>query len=277
MNKITAIVCFLFATLAANAQIWLTQDNTLYFGDKMMAETYSLGRPGWWNVMQEKGLDWTYSGTTLSFDMDYYNLGIVSNKPVKFGTDTWYSSLYLYYYQIYNYSPYEATASNSVSRTEESSDVISQLRPLATTTSEGSTFGLDVEQLAAVCPEAVETMPDGTKVVSTGMLISLLQQKTQSLQNRIAAQSDELTSLRQAANTDLSFYCDGQTIYFSLSEGVQTAFIQLCNESGRQVRIADVMGETRLNLNDADLPSGEGYASLVVNGTLVGTIKINLK
>lgn len=272
-----AITCFLWAALAMDAQIWLTQDKTLYFGDKTTADTYSLGRPGWWNIMQRNGLDWTYNGNTLSFDMDYYRLRIASNKPVKFGTDTWYSSLYLYYYEIYSYTPCEPTANTPVSRTGGTGDVISQLRPLATTTSEGTVYGLDVDRLATVCPEAVETMADGTRLVSTGTLIALLQQKTQALQSRIAAQSEELAELKQTATTGRSFYNDGQTLYFSLPEGTQTAYVQLCNESGRQIRKANVTGESRMDIGAGDLPAGEGYASLIADGTLVETIKINLK
>ena len=277
MKKTIAITCFLCAAWAVNAQIWLTQDKTLYFGDKAMADTCNLGHPGWWNIIQENGLDWSYSGTTLSFDVGGSGLNITANKPVKFGTDTWYSSIYLYNYMIYNYTPYEPSAGGPVGRSTGSGDLVSQLRPLAYTTSSGTTYGLDVDNLASVCPEAVDTLPDGTKVANTGILLALLQQKTQALQSRIAAQSEELAALKQAVSADRGLYCVGHTVYFSLPDGTRTAYIQLCDPSGRQIRMTEVTGETSITVSDSDLPTGEGYASLVVDGTLAGTQKITLK
>ena len=67
MKKTIAITCFLCAAWAVNAQIWLTQDKTLYFGDKAMADIYNLGRPGWWNIKNGFKVE---SGSTFEIDIE---------------------------------------------------------------------------------------------------------------------------------------------------------------------------------------------------------------
>ncbi len=95
MKKTIAITCFLCAAWAVNAQIWLTQDKTLYFGNKTVADTCNLGRPGWWNMSGQWLLDWrTNNNEVFMMELNNSEASISSTQPFVFGDDQYDTDIY---------------------------------------------------------------------------------------------------------------------------------------------------------------------------------------
>ena len=137
----------------------------------------------------------------------------------------------------------------------------------------GLTEGSDAESLAQNLRERAEAYrPEGAGIAAH---LQTMYAEAEALKQRVADQSEELALLKQSQRNTL--YSENGTLHFSVPDGTQTAYVQLCNESGRQIRLVNVTGTGSLVLTDEDLPAGTGYASLLVDGSLAGTQRITLK
>ena len=279
MKKIVTITCFLCVALAMDAQIWLTQDKTLYFGNKTVADSYSLGRSGWWNMVNLRLLDWKHNAynTPERFMIEMgdttTSANISSTQPFVFGDTPYDTDIYAAVY-THGSSPSGPTAMASMNASGNN-NVIATLRPVMTEADGRTVYTLDVASIEAACPDAVQTLPGGQKVYNYTKVLALVTAEAEALKQRVADQSEELALLKQSQTNTL--YSENGTLHFSVPDGTQTAYVQLCNESGRQIRLVNVTGTGSLVLTDEDLPAGTGYASLLVDGSLAGTQRITLK
>ena len=270
MKKTIAITCFLCAAWAVNAQIWLTQDKTLYFGNKTVADTCNLGRPGWWNMSGQWLLDWrTNNNEVFMMELNNSEASISSTQPFVFGDDQYDTDIYACVY-THNGTP------SGPSGPQDRGSIISTLRPVTTEVDGRTAYALDLASIEAACPEAVQTLPGGQKVYNYTKILSLVTAEAEALKQRIATQSEELAGLKQTRTTS-PLSCENGTVSYALPAGARTACVQLCDPSGRQIRVIPAAGSGSIMLTGDDLPAGEGYASLVVDGTLVDTQKITLK
>ena len=278
MKKIITITCFLCAALAMDAQIWLTQDKTLYFGDKTMADSYSLGRPGWWNMVNLRLLDWKHNAynTPERFMIELgdttTSANISSTQAFVFGDTQYDTDIYA---AVCTHSNVPS-GPTSLSNPEGRGNVIATLRPVITEVDGRTAYALDIASIEAACPEAVQTLPDGKKVYNYTKVLALVTAEAEALKQRIAAQSEELAGLKQTGTTS-PLSCENGTVRFTLPEGTRTAYVQLCDPTGRQLRVIPAVGNGSIMLTGNDLPVGTGYASLLVDGSLAGTQRITLK
>lgn len=151
-------------------------------------------------------------------------------------------------------------------------------------------YGLSAEQLAAVYPDLVYELEDGTKAINYMELVPLLVQAIGELNAKVAAlegggktramaaqatgiasaDSDAWAAIGQNAPNPFAV---STTIRLSVPASAQSAQLCIYDMGGKQLRqisIAD-RGEFSIAMTNEGLDSGMYLYSLIVDGSLIGT------
>lgn len=151
-------------------------------------------------------------------------------------------------------------------------------------------YGLSAEKLAAVYPDLVYDLDDGTKAINYMELVPLLVQAIGELNAKVSAlEGGGKTRAMAAQATGIDGTYSGETASigqnypnpFSISTNIrlsvpvsaQSALLCIYDMSGKQLRqisIAD-RGDFSIALTNEGLDSGMYLYSLIVDGSLIGT------
>lgn len=286
---ILILVLMFLVPQAGKAQaerITITDDSTMYWGEKF--ENYGPAqKKKWWNIDQSSGLFWEYQFMT-SILHKYLKVSMLNNYPAISGTndtiDFRNGNLYedLYMDNLYLYPSSMSFMQNGTEGQDSVLHILSRLEPKATNVTENGkmAYTFDFESLASGFPAATVTDERGNKGISYAALLPVLLQGMENLNNRLERQQYVLDSL-QSAKQD--YQPQGMktdavgSVSYKIPVTAGTAYLQLCDETGRQVRMVDVSGTEKMSVSREELPNGIGYYSLIVDGNLIETKKITLK
>ena len=288
--RTTLIHCLLVICLPALSQsdrITVSGDATMVWGVPSSEALYQIAT-GDWNIHQSKGLLWEYSSPAYHFMKaevsDSYPMISGSNDTIAFRNGNLYETLYLKGLNYHNSS--YLSLLGDLQENGSSRHILSQLQPVAVPlgTSGKVAYTLDAKSLITAFPAAVAQTADGNTGIDYGALLPLLLQGISDLNERIERQKQTLDSLnaqkgmavKMTDNTLLKAPSKVAITYDIPSEAT-SAFVQLCDTTGKQIRMADVLGTEKMTLTEGDLSSGVCYYSLIVDGTLIETKKITLQ
>lgn len=146
------------------------------------------------------------------------------------------------------------------------------------------TTSLDVENLKQHIPEAVVDLDDDQKGLNYTAILPFLTIAMQELKTTIEQQQNEIDSLqtlikaqksklgKNALSAEMS---DNRiTISYKLPKGAKTAYLQLCDERGLQLRIINISGTNSTSIHSDELPNGKGFYAIVVEGNIIETSSI---
>lgn len=270
----------------ANAQLWFKSDKSIYLGGPTTNRNLGI------NIYNLPGFYWQYGNSFMKMDCT------PANPRLAFSGDEVIMNGYIYA-QAFRI-PLNSMAVANIQTVYDGSSILNNLQPVkvsneslqisAETKNKSvakTVYVLNTESLEKVFPQAVKTAPNEQKYVNYTMLIPVLVSGIQELKTRIELQQHEIDSLREVKSLVLSINNCLSSIYnsesakyilgYTLPATTKEAYLQICDNEGKQVRIINVVGTTKATILARDLNNNEGYCSLLVNGELVGTQKLTAK
>lgn len=153
-------------------------------------------------------------------------------------------------------------------------------------------YGIDINTLKNIMPKEVATV--GNKdYVNYSALIPVLVSGIKTLQQEVSQRQKEIEALTASSDVSgrskalhgksakiLSCECgrfSGKAdIVYRLPEHLSQCWMQLCDARGRQTCLIDVSRTNRMTVSSQDIEGTEGYCSLIADGKVLATEKIQL-
>ena len=292
----------LFASVPSQANIWLINDSlkSIYVGDPPQTAR-NLGV----NMRQINGAYWRYNNRFLQLDLAATHVRLAGTADTVYfcNTDTISPSYCdLSVLNISNYS--DINRKQDINLLSSGLKEIAEMTPIVCTADKENTiqtaletdaaneentddFGFDTESLSKVIPEAVVDLEGGQKGINYISVIPFLTKAVQELKTTIETQQEEVDSLQNllkeknqslVANQLVSGKTESaKVVSYELPTNTGEAYLQLCDEKGKQIRMINILGTTNTIIKADELPTGNGFYVIIVNGNLISSDKINFK
>lgn len=285
------IVIIAFANPHTKANIWLVNDSlkSIYIGSPASTDR-NLGI----NMRQINGIYWRYNNKFLQLDISAAHPRLAGTNDTIYFCDlgTNYNTIAVKRTEYLS----ERSKKRNIKAIETGLDIIDKLVPInnantskkteskavnLTSTLKGMDCpaSLDIENLKHYIPEAVVNLDDGQKGLNYTAILPFLTKAMQELKNTIEQQQNEVDSLQtliEAQKSKLEKHAlsaeksDNRiTISYKLPKDAKTAYLQLCDEKGQQLRIINISGTNSTSIHSDELPNGKGFHAIVVEGNII--------
>ena len=299
MKRIITVVAACLCTLFVQAQLYVGYDGKIYLGDSISHTNASLLINGY------RSLLWDGS---YKVRMGY---------PVPEGEEIYYNYLYpvtLYgnvrFYNVQKHKPNTLVVGGigTMEEFEEETTVhgvlpgLNQVLGLSVyDDSIQGTIGFNSDEVTAAIPE-ITTIKDGHTYVNTAGLITTFVNTYQQLQRQADSLENEVKLLKERMSvthgrstvSDINDIISGEnklyhgspnpfmhsvSIRMNISQAISYAYLRIVDMNGRKVMDVPVneRGKTHVRIDGEAWHKGLYLASLIVDGHLIGTVKLNKK
>ena len=268
ISRLILLFCVSMTFQQMQAQIWLTSDSTLYFGEKDYNSTTDHGIRGWWNVNRYPGMYWSNPGNKfLLLDVSSVNPRIAGS-----GNSIYFRYGTVYYDTIYVDRCIARSSSLAMANSDHPvNDVVSMLKPMRNATGE---YSFDPASLQQACPDAVKMLDGGEAGIAYEKFIPLLLRDIELLDKQTNTQGKDLERIQHTEDYEITPMNGSVLISYRLPSECREAYLQLCDEDGAEVKKVNISGTSALQLYSSELKTQNGYVSFVIDRKYRGTKKI---
>ncbi|MBP3775252.1 MAG: hypothetical protein ILA34_07880 [Bacteroidaceae bacterium] len=287
MKKILLLTLLVFGLntviVPVYGQFWMMSNKHIYMGGLYTNRDLGI------NVKDLPGFHWTCGGSFLKLDctpanprLSFSNNAVYVHAPVYSGgfqqsSDARLKTAIRTYgdgVSVLAALRVVSPSSDMASKTATSSAGI-----LGRGSKAGTRYDIAAESLREALPDAVKTGIDGNTYVDYAALIPVLVSGIHDLQDGIGQLQTKLDSLTTVASTaalkpcslNVTYHAERKayTLSCTLPSGIREACLQVCDASGKEIQVLDVIGDKDFLLSERLLDGKDGYCALVVDGALV--------
>jgi hypothetical protein len=308
--KYILIGVLLLLGIPSQANIWLVNDSDSLTGSNYMKSIY-VGDPPRTvrnlgiNMRQINGVYWKYNNKFFAVDLAATHVRLCgTNDSIYFcnldSINPTYCDVTVGGYIISS----DAKRKQGIKQIPSGLKEIAEIKPILCTannnsavqlatkkdgenTEQTNAFSFDAESLSKVIPEAVVDLEGGQKGINYLSVIPFLTKAVQELKTTIETQQEEVDSLQNLIKEKNQSLVASQlvsekaesakVVSYELPTNTGEAYLQLCDEKGKQIRMINILGTTNTIIKADEMPSGNGFYAIIVDGNLISSDKINFK
>ena len=295
MKRYYNILCVLLLSVSSlQAQLYYKSNNSIWVGDSVTNLDYGL------NSRDYPGLYWGNNNGAAFLKMDC----TPANPRLSFSGNHVIldARVYAAGYTIQS----DSTKKTDIRLLTDGSAILSALKPYAMTADasksrhllntndavQDMTYCISADAVKEIMPGEVVTA-GGRNYINYTALIPVLVSGIKTLQQEVSLRQKEieaLTASSEAAGRSKALCgkpakilsCEkgrlsGRAdIVYNLPEHLSQCWMQLCDAKGRQTCLIDVSHTNRMTVSSQDIEGTEGYCSLIADGKVLATEKIQL-